>query len=85
MNTRRIRWIVVLALALLLSAAPLVVAAPGDLDPSFDGDGMVTTVFGVHSIAYDMELDSDGHIILTGKTEELAMARPRQWRAGRQL
>jgi hypothetical protein len=39
----------IFALALLLSAAPLAVAAPGDLDPSFGGDGKVTTDFGTGS------------------------------------
>ena len=69
MKKQRYRKIVVLALALLLAAAPLVVAAPGDLDPSFDGDGKATTDFGGNEDYGDaVVLDSTGRIVVAGKT-----------------
>jgi len=68
MRTRQVRWIFVVALALLLSAAPLAVAAPGDLDPSFDGDGKVITPVVVDNSDYadGVAIDAAGRIVVAG-------------------
>jgi uncharacterized delta-60 repeat protein len=54
-------------LSLILGFNPPAGAAPGDLDPSFDGDGNVTTNFtrrGDHSIG--IAIQPDGKIIMAG-------------------
>ena len=63
---------VVLMLALLLSAVPLAVAAPGDLDPSFGGgDGIATTDFdSAWDFGNDMVLDSSGRIVVAGIAQQ---------------
>ena len=63
---------VVLMLALPLSAVPLAVAAPGDLDPSFGGgDGIVTTDFNDGwDYSKDMVLDSSGRIVVVGIAQQ---------------
>lgn len=54
------------ALALLLSLPGVATAAPGDLDPSFDGDGrVVTNVTGYENIA-GMAVQPDGKIVTVG-------------------
>ena len=72
MNTRprsRVHFAVALALVLLLGAAPLAVADPGDLDPSFGADGMVTTDFnGNYDVGYDVAVDAVGRIVVVGTT-----------------
>jgi uncharacterized delta-60 repeat protein len=56
----------ILAIA-ILGFAPAVQAASGDLDPSFGGDGLVTTGFsGVSDYAQDLVLQPDGKIIAAG-------------------
>ena len=55
------------ALALVLSAAPAAMSAPGDLDPTFGGDGIVRTDltrFEDHGFA--IALQSDGKIVVAG-------------------
>ena len=63
---------VVLISAFLLSAVPLAVAAPGDLDPSFGGDGIVTTdfdsTFDKDDSADAVVTDSAGRIVVVGET-----------------
>lgn len=54
----------VLALAIGLSLPAY--AAPGDLDPTFDAHGMVTTGFGVDSNGYGVAINSNGKIIVGG-------------------
>jgi uncharacterized delta-60 repeat protein len=51
----------------LVSLAPPAAAAPGDLDPSFGGDGRVTTNFspGVDE-GNDVAIQPDGKIVVTG-------------------
>jgi hypothetical protein len=42
-------------------------AVPGDLDPTFSGDGMQTTDFGAsQDIALAMALQTDGNIVAVG-------------------
>ncbi|MEV7544198.1 calcium-binding protein [Streptomyces sp. NPDC089915] len=44
-------------------------AADGSLDPSFDGDGKVTTAFaGGSASAYDVTLQSDNKIVIAGRS-----------------
>ena len=40
---RRVAFSLVAALALVLANAPAALTAPGDLDPTFGGDGVVRT------------------------------------------
>src|SRR3954447_17319776 len=62
---RRLRPIAVAAVTLLLGAAPAV-AAPGDLDPSFSGDGFdIRDVFG-RDTATDLTVQPDGKIVVVG-------------------
>jgi uncharacterized delta-60 repeat protein len=63
--------------AILLSAAGLALAAPGDLDPSFGAGGKVTTTEfrpdpAASSSAAAMAIQPDGKIVVTGTTSELA-------------
>ncbi|MFF8403008.1 calcium-binding protein [Streptomyces sp. NPDC014846] len=53
-------------LALLLTLPGTAVAAPGDLDPSFSGDGLVLTDLGGLDQANDVALQSDGRIVSVG-------------------
>jgi uncharacterized delta-60 repeat protein len=51
-----------------LLALPLTgIAAPGDLDPSFDGDGKVITDFGGEEDALAIALQQDGRIVAAGQ------------------
>ena len=64
--------------ALLLGLGPAS-AAPGDLDPSFGDAGIVRTAIGGAAIANAVVLQSDGRIVVTGRSdpEGLAVARYR--------
>ncbi|POX51521.1 calcium-binding protein [Streptomyces sp. Ru71] len=53
-------------LALLLALPGIAVAAPGDLDPSFDGDGRVLTDFGGYDYGNELALQGDGKIVTVG-------------------
>ncbi|WP_329570964.1 calcium-binding protein [Streptomyces sp. NBC_01361] len=53
-------------LALVLTAPGAALAAPGDLDPGFDGDGRVVTDFGGYDESRDMALQADGKIVTVG-------------------
>ncbi|MFD3996026.1 calcium-binding protein [Streptomyces sp. NPDC058548] len=54
--------------ALVLSCPWVALAAPGDLDTSFDGDGRVTTDFGgTTDEAFAMAVQADGKIIAAGR------------------
>ncbi|WP_217923452.1 hypothetical protein [Miltoncostaea oceani] len=57
----------VAAVALALTAAPAL-AAPGDLDPSFDGDGRLLIDFdgSGNDAAWDVAVQPDGRIVLAG-------------------
>ncbi len=59
-----------LAAGTLLAAAPLtVLAAAGDLDTTFDGDGVVTTTIGTFAIAYGVAIQPNGRIVAVGYTD----------------
>lgn len=58
---------VVGAILLVIVLASLVAAAPGDLDPTFDADGRVTTdIASSNDRAYGMAIQPDGKIVTTG-------------------
>jgi uncharacterized delta-60 repeat protein len=62
-----------LALLVALSLAGPALAAPGDLDPSFDGDGKVITPDGQIN---DVAVQEDGKIVVAGNDDEtLTLAR----------
>jgi uncharacterized delta-60 repeat protein len=54
------------AIALLVATATPGAAAPGDLDPTFDGDGKVTTDFGGRDSAGGVVIQPDGRIVAGG-------------------
>jgi uncharacterized delta-60 repeat protein len=59
-----------LILGASLSALPIVAgAAAGDLDTTFDGDGMVTTTVGSSSYATAVKIQSDGKIVVAGVSD----------------
>ena len=74
---RRTFWgvlLIVLSLGLLTTA--LVLAAPGDLDTTFDGDGIVTTDFGTTATSSDVAIQADGKIVVAGGSDgKFALAR----------
>jgi uncharacterized delta-60 repeat protein len=68
------------AVATLLVAAAVALpgaagAAPGDLDPSFGGDGIVTTSFGGGAEAYAVAVLPNGKIVVAGSNNDFALAR----------
>lgn len=56
----------VAVVALVLGLPAVAVAAPGDLDPSFDGDGRVVTDLGGFAGAEGMAVQPDGRIVTIG-------------------
>lgn len=56
-------------LAFVLTAPGAALAAPGDLDPGFDGDGRVVTDFGGYDESRDMAVQADGKIVTVGLSE----------------
>ncbi len=50
------------------SSLGVVYAAPGDLDPSFDVDGKVTTTVGTSDAARGIAVQDDGKIVVVGST-----------------
>ncbi|MFD8009058.1 calcium-binding protein [Streptomyces sp. NPDC058955] len=54
------------ALALVLGLPAVATAAPGDLDPTFDGDGRVVTDLGGYAGAEGMVIQPDGKIVTIG-------------------
>ena len=60
-----------LAVLACLVAAPVAVAAPGALDPSFDGDGRVVTDLGSSDEeANALAVQPDGKLLVTARTTE---------------
>jgi uncharacterized delta-60 repeat protein len=57
-----------LAVAIALVGAAAAVAAPGDLDPGFDGDGKQIVDFGGADTAWDVAVDPQGRIVSAGFT-----------------
>src|SRR5919106_25221 len=52
--------------AVLMAIASPTAAAPGDLDPTFDGDGKVTTDFIFNDAARGVAIQADGKIVAAG-------------------
>ena len=44
----------------------------GSLDPSFDGDGKVSTDFGLHDRAYGIDVGQDGKVVVAGVSTDFA-------------
>src|SRR5207244_2605376 len=51
---------------LVIAIAPAAEAAPGDLDTSFDGDGVAEADFGVGVIAQELAIDGSDRIVVAG-------------------
>ena len=64
---RRRRGVVVAVAAAALTVSGLALAAPGDLDPGFDGDGRVTIDYGGVDRANDVLVQPDGKIVTAGE------------------
>ncbi|GIK39657.1 MAG: hypothetical protein BroJett011_34900 [Chloroflexota bacterium] len=78
------RLLIRLALVLLCSAAflsltlPILASNPGDLDPTFGNDGVVTTTIGSQSFGRAVVLQPDGKIVVagySGGSQAFALAR----------
>jgi uncharacterized delta-60 repeat protein len=72
--------LVVLAASLL--ASPTAQAAPGDLDPTFSGDGRELTNFGVSDYGQGVAIQADGKLVVVGgsyagagRSHDFALAR----------
>ena len=62
-------WVGLLTLLVAgLVFSPLTFAAAGDLDPTFDGDGKLTTDFGPRDEAHSVAVQGDGKIVVAGAT-----------------
>jgi uncharacterized delta-60 repeat protein len=57
-----------LGLVIALVGAAAALAAPGDLDPGFDGDGRQIVDFGGNDVAWDVAVDSQRRIVSAGFT-----------------
>ncbi|CCK27797.1 hypothetical protein BN159_3418 [Streptomyces davaonensis JCM 4913] len=60
-------------LALVLTLPGTATAAPGDLDPTFSGDGRVLTDFADDDQAYDVAVQSDGKILSVGASTDYSV------------
>jgi uncharacterized delta-60 repeat protein len=60
----------ILLIGLFALLVPIVLAAiPGDLDPSFSGDGIVTTTIDSEAYGYGVTIQPDGKIMVAGYSE----------------
>ena len=66
----RLRFGLLALVGATLAFTPLTLGAAGDLDPSFDGDGKVTTDFGKSEFAHGMAIQRDGKIVVVGTDTE---------------
>jgi uncharacterized delta-60 repeat protein len=57
---------VIVSIVVLLAVSAVAQAAPGDLDPSFDGDGKTTIDYGGDDAANAVVVQPDGKIVLVG-------------------
>jgi uncharacterized delta-60 repeat protein len=65
---RRVALPFITGLALFLAAAPAARAAPGDLDTTFGGDGVVRTdLTGAEDDGYALAIQPDGKIVVAGE------------------
>ncbi|MFF4274398.1 calcium-binding protein [Streptomyces sp. NPDC001536] len=62
--------VAVTVLALVLTFPGAAIAAPGDLDPTFSGDGKVLTGFADDDHANDVAVQSDGKIVSVGASTD---------------
>lgn len=62
----RLLLVVALATVAMLGITSPASASPGDLDASFDGDGIVMTPIGTVDQAFAMAVDGDGRVVLAG-------------------
>ena len=67
MRVRVVSALVVLAASLF--GATSAKAAPGDLDPTFSGDGKALTSIGVSSYGNDVAVQADGKIVVVGGSD----------------
>jgi uncharacterized delta-60 repeat protein len=65
-RSSRFLLVVALATAATVGLTSAASASPGDLDASFDGDGIVMTPIGTVDQAFAMVVDGDGRIVLAG-------------------
>ena len=63
---RRKHFLLLAIAAVLLTTMMSATAAPGDLDPTFDGDGKVTTHFIYTEEARGVAIQSDGNVVAAG-------------------
>lgn len=67
-HSRRLAGVVFLALALTGAVCMVALAAPGDLDPTFSGDGKLTTNFTrTHDGANGVAIQANGKIVVAGQ------------------
>jgi uncharacterized delta-60 repeat protein len=59
-------YMILIGTVALVGATTPTLAVPGDLDPTFDGDGKVTTNFIVEDAAHGVAIQSDGKIVAAG-------------------
>ena len=65
---RRVAFSFVTALALVLANAPAALTAPGDLDPTFGGDGIVRTdLTPAEDDGFAVTIQPDGKIVVAGE------------------
>jgi uncharacterized delta-60 repeat protein/uncharacterized repeat protein (TIGR01451 family) len=57
------------AVALVVAMANPAAAPPGDLDTTFDGDGLVTTNFAAAAEARGLAIQGDGKIVVAGRVD----------------
>ena len=62
--TRIVPATIVVAAVLLVALSGLALAAPGDPDPTFDGDGSRTIDYGGFDYASGVLVQSDGKLVL---------------------
>ena len=63
----RLGRLAIVLIGFLMLLAPVVLAdGPGDLDPTFGDDGLVTTTIGLYSRGYAVAIQTDGKILVAG-------------------
>ncbi|WP_330288120.1 calcium-binding protein [Streptomyces sp. NBC_00576] len=66
-----------IGLALVLTLPGTAIAAPGDLDPTFSGDGKVLTGIADDDQARDVAVQSDGKIVSVGSSADYSVSESR--------